>query len=312
MHGYSFWIGLLIPFGIIYIMNWIIFILIFASLLCRPNVRKETSNHGNLRKLKENFVIALGLSLLFGMGWAVGLLASSDLPGAVRYPAEWIFTLMTAFLGVYLFALYILRSSEARKLWIRWLLCQRKKHVVGVSSTNASKTGLGILPSSVRSWWKGLKANILRRPCPETSANGNTLESNPTSTSTNPYCSSSTAGKTTGMTSSYAEPSSVVDGTTARVTSPYSPPVEIELVHKVDIDGESINEETKTKLCSPSKVSEKLDYDTESAVETMSFYDKTSLKRFNSFSSMNDPSLSGAHGVCYTVESKQAEGSDTN
>ena len=73
VHDYSFWIGLLIPFGIIYIMNWVIFILIFGSLLCRPNVRKETSSNANLRRLKENFMIAMGLSLLFGMGWA-GLL----------------------------------------------------------------------------------------------------------------------------------------------------------------------------------------------------------------------------------------------
>ena len=154
MHGYSFWIGLLIPFGIIYIMNWIIFVLIFASLLSRPNIRKETGNSGNLRKLKEHFMIALGLSLLFGMGWAVGLLASSDLPSVVRYPAEWTFTLATSFQGVYLFVLYVLRSAEARKFWKSRLLCQHKrKRVISFSSSNnQTMSRLRSFSSTLASW----------------------------------------------------------------------------------------------------------------------------------------------------------------
>ena len=119
-------------------MNWVMFILIFGSLLCRRTVKKETSKNDKLRKLKENFMIALGLSVLFGMGWAVGLLASSDLPEGVRYPAEWIFTLTTAFLGVYLFVLYVIRSPEARRLWKRWFLCQRKRKR-GVSFTSSTR-----------------------------------------------------------------------------------------------------------------------------------------------------------------------------
>ena len=82
-------------------------------------------------------MIALGLSLLFGMGWAFGLLASSDLPPAVRYPTEWIFTLMAAFLGVYLFALYVLRPQEARKAWKRWLFCQCKRNFSNAGDVSA-------------------------------------------------------------------------------------------------------------------------------------------------------------------------------
>ena len=99
-------------------------------------------------------MIALGLSVLFGMGWAVGLLASSDLPEGVRYPAEWIFTLATAFLGVYLFALYVLRSQEARKLWKRWLCCQHKrKREVSFSSTlTRSRSRFRSISSTLTSW----------------------------------------------------------------------------------------------------------------------------------------------------------------
>ena len=82
-------------------------------------------------------MIALELSLLFGMGWAIGLLVSSDLPPAVRYSAEWVFTLSTTFLGVYLFVPYILRSPDAHNLWKMWLYCQFKtKPVSGFRSTS--------------------------------------------------------------------------------------------------------------------------------------------------------------------------------
>ena len=276
MYGYSFWIGLLVPFGIIYIMNWVIFILIFASLLCRPNVRKETSNQGKLRKLKENFTIALGLSLLFGMGWAVGLLASSDVHAAVRYPAEWIFTLMTAFLGVYLFLLYILRSSEARGFWMRWLLCQRKKSpLVGVSNTTSSRTRPGISSSTVASWWQSLKAHILRKPLKDTPAtNGSTLDTNQTSTITNPYSSSITGEKLT-VVASAAEHSSIADSSSGRGISP---PVEFELVHKVDLDGDANDEKPKPSIPTSYELPGNVDDEMECVTETLSFYDETSLK----------------------------------
>ena len=309
MHGYSFWIGLLIPFGIIYIINWILYILIFVSLLCKPDGREETRKNAKLHKLKENFTITLGLSLLFGIGWALGLLASSDLPHAVRYPAEWIFTLMTAFLGVYLFAMYTLRSSEARGLWKQWLLCQhKKKSFAGVSSTTSSRTNLGNLPSTIRSWWTSLNSSILRRPCRDTSANSSTLANNTTSTFTG------TAAQVTDMTSPHVEPSSVLEGTTARVTSPHLPPVEIEVVLRMDMDAlerESNDEEANPKLVSPSEVPVKLDAETESFIEAMSSHDNLSVKSFNSVSSIKDPSPSGAHGECNTVDSKQAEVTNT-
>ena len=135
-------------------MNWIIFILIFISLLRGPGVSMQGNAKENLRKLKEKFMIALGLSTLFGMGWAIGLLASSDLPDGVRYPAEWIFTLMTAFLGVYLFALYVIRSAEARKFWKKWLLCQHgKSRGYSFSSTlNRSRSRFRSFSSTLTSW----------------------------------------------------------------------------------------------------------------------------------------------------------------
>ena len=181
-------------------------------------------------------MIALGLSLLFGMGWAIGLLASSDLPPAVRYPAEWIFTLVTAFLGVYLFALYILRLPDARNLWKMWLCCQFKTKPGSDfrSTSTPNRTCWGTVSSTLSwSWGGALRPNILRRVGKDTSAINSTLTPNPSSTSPNTY---STTGGMAHINSSYAEPS------TAGFISPCMPPVDIEMVRRPDPGGQSNNE----------------------------------------------------------------------
>ena len=237
VYQYSFWIGLLIPFGIIYIVNWIIFILIFASLLCRPNVKSDIGGKGHLRKLKENFIIALGLSLLFGMSWAVGLLASSDLPDAVRHPAAWVFTLATAFLGVYLFLLYVPRPLDARQFWKQLLLCKSKTPVSRVYRTNpTSLRQRWTASSTLRSWAGTLLPNRLRQASNNTSITVSTLTHNPSSNQHSTTCSSD--GMIVHRNSSYVEPSSLMETSTT-----YVPAVEIELFQQYRSDGDSNDDE---------------------------------------------------------------------
>ena len=264
VYSFSFWIGLLIPFGIIYIVNWIIFILIFASLLCRPNVKNELGGKGRLRRLKENFIIALGLSLLFGMSWAVGLLASSDLPDAVRHPAAWVFTLVTAFLGVYLFILYVPRSLDARRFWKQLLLCKSKTPVSHVGRTNpTSMRQQGTTSSMLRSWAGTLLPKGLRQASNDTSITVSTQTHNPSSNQYSAACS--TAGMTVQRNSSYAEPSSLMEtSNTTRLSSPHMPAVEIKLLQQCRSDGESHNDEANPVAKT---------VETESITETMVFGD---------------------------------------
>ena len=268
MHGYSFWIGLLVPFGIIYIMNWVIFILIFASMLCRPNVRKEISNNENLYKLK-NYMIALGLSLLFGISWAFGLLTSSDIPNAMRYPAEWIFTLMNTFLGVYLFVLYIIWSPDARKVWKRVICCHYQKSVE--------------LSHSTRTW--SSSARFMGRTF--NSASGNIYSSNPSE-------------ETSHIDLTYDEPYSVAENPTARSTSTTA---DIELL-PFDPDGRS-NSEEAAKTVSLSKLPVKSDTKTNSIVETTAFDDNSYLLSFNAPSAAQR-NLSHTDADCNIVENKGA------
>ena len=214
---------------------------------------KKTSNNEKLRKLKENFMVALGLSLLFGMGWAIGLLASSDLPPEVHTPAEWIFTILNAFLGVYLFVLYVIKSPEARNLWKRWFLCQSKRIDHSHSSTRRTWT------STLRSWRGTLKRRTTKRSGKRPStlthsailANANIYSANPT-------------GVLSPIDSSYAQPSYAMD-----VTNPSFSPVEIELL-RLEPDGQS-HKEKVLQPTTPFKTN--LATSTESIVETMAFGD---------------------------------------
>ena len=292
VHGYSFWIGLLVPFGVIYIMNWVIFILIFASLLCRPNARKEMGDDNKLRKLKENFMIALGLSLLFGLGWAVGLLASSDLPDAVRYLAGWIFTLLNAFLGVYLFALYVVRSPEARNVWKRcilcerWICCESRRIDHYRSSTRKRWT------STIGSWVGTFKQS-------ETGGKDtDTLTRSANLASANVFSFSNPSGRISQIDSSYAKPSSVTG-----VTTPTSPSAEIELL-PLHPDGQSNNEEMPKSVTLPIL---QLSVVTESVVETMDCKDNFSLLSFNSPSVHSTSSVSQADADCIIVDSKETD-----
>ena len=242
-------------------------------------------------------MIALGLSLLFGLGWAVGLLASSDLPEEVRYPAEWIFTLATAFLGVYLFLLYVIRSSEARILWKRWLCCQCKKTV------DLSRSGArGTWSSTLRSW-----AGTLKRS-KKADINTNTLTCRANSASANIYSVSNPSAGMAHMESCYADPSSMMKKLAAGITSPTSLPVEFELV-QFDPDGQSNNEAT-LQTVTPSQLPVNLDLQTESIVETMDFEDNFSLLSFNAPSFQSNSSESRVDADCYISKNKETEGAD--
>ena len=91
-----------------------------------------------------------------------------------------------------------------------------------------------------------------------------TLTHNTTAENVNLYSFSSPTGRLTDIASPCVEQSSVIENISAEATSPYLPPVEIELVHRLDQDGQSNNEELV-----------KVDIGTESIVETMSFESMT-------------------------------------
>ena len=109
----------MVPFLIVYIFNWLLFILIFVSLLRKKALtRDSTGSSSSAIKLKQNFIIALILSLLFGLGWGVGLVATTSIPvPAISYTLQTIFVFFTSFQGLLIFIMHCVRSAEARSQW---------------------------------------------------------------------------------------------------------------------------------------------------------------------------------------------------
>ena len=140
------------PFGIIYIFNWVIFIIIFVSLLRKSKAKSEnkTNEKSFRKKLRQQFIIALTLSLLFGLGWGVGMIATTSIPEiGVSLTLQAIFIVLTSFQGLLVFIMHCMRSTDARKEWARWInivtchrltLGQKKKMRFGQSITSGELT----------------------------------------------------------------------------------------------------------------------------------------------------------------------------
>ena len=106
----------MVPFIIVYIFNWVIFFIIIASLLRRVNFKKKTRPN---TFLKQQLIIVITLSTLFGLGWGLGLLVTESIYNnkTVRDVIAALFVICTAFHGLFIFLMYCLRSKDARSVW---------------------------------------------------------------------------------------------------------------------------------------------------------------------------------------------------
>ena len=111
---------MVVPFLIIYIFNWMVFLLIIVSLF------RKTWTSKNLKKKQENIsfvrqqlVIVTVLSIFFGLGWGIGLIATQDIYDNkfVRDMFAALFVIITAFHGLFLFIMHCLRSKDVRNVW---------------------------------------------------------------------------------------------------------------------------------------------------------------------------------------------------
>ena len=150
---YPFWFGLILPFVIIYIFDWIMFIIIMASLVKQARQRKvvqETKGQGTRKQIRRHLIIAVGLATVFGLGWGFGLAATSTSVEEVTFVFQLIFGIFVGSHGVLIFILHGLRSEEARNTWKSWFSNGSGKtalhfYSLGKSSTPRS-TGMSTLP----------------------------------------------------------------------------------------------------------------------------------------------------------------------
>ena len=121
--------------------------IIMVSLI-RQRIRSNKRKGGSVNKkvqLKQYFISAVTLSLLFGLGWGFGLPATSGIKNvAVRTSFQILFILLTAFQGLFIFIMHCLvgrKSIEARHEWKRWFLlttCREKESHKSLRVTSTS------------------------------------------------------------------------------------------------------------------------------------------------------------------------------
>ena len=120
-----FYIGVVVPFIIMYLFNWVIFLIIFVSLVHRKLslklkdviIKKERNSKSSF--FRQQLIIAVTLSILFGLGWGLGLFVTEDIytNKTVRDLVASLFVIFTGFHGLFIFITHCLRSKDARNVW---------------------------------------------------------------------------------------------------------------------------------------------------------------------------------------------------
>ena len=84
---------------------------------------KESFSRDQKVTFRQQFMISLTLSLLFGLSWGLGLLATESLYDVVeiRDVFSALFVLLTAFHGLFIFLMFCIKSKEVRGVWKAWL-----------------------------------------------------------------------------------------------------------------------------------------------------------------------------------------------
>ena len=135
---YPFWFGLIFPFVAIYLFNWAIFITIIVCL-----VKNRSTMHHKKRKLKRLFFLVLGLSLLFGLGWGFGLLATSSDIKELTFTFQILFSILIGSQGLLIFIFHVIRAPQARKQWKKLFFkfsSNKSLQSLTLSSSKHSKT----------------------------------------------------------------------------------------------------------------------------------------------------------------------------
>ena len=119
--GLPFYIGLIVPFALLYAFNLIMFVLIMVSI-CKHSYRKvgSTTEKNTLTFVRKNATIAISLAILFGLGWGFGLAASGTPSKDATFALQLLFTIFVGCQGLLIFVLHGIRKAEARNEWKKW------------------------------------------------------------------------------------------------------------------------------------------------------------------------------------------------
>lgn len=132
-----FYFGTILPTLLLYLFNWIIFLIILFSFIhkhLRMSAKGADSAHtSNRKKLKTYFTIIVALSFFFGLGWGFGLAATSSEIRELTFVFQLLFCIFVGSQGILVFILHCIKPQHMRKKWKSWYKIV-VKHIPGQSS----------------------------------------------------------------------------------------------------------------------------------------------------------------------------------
>ena len=127
---WPFWFGHIVPFMFVYVFNWVMFTVIMVSI-CKHtenmnSVMKKKTTAERAKEMKKNLFIAMSLSVVLGLGWGLGLAATSSSVVGLTVTFQVIFSIFVGMQGVLIFVLHGVRNKDARDLWKKTLVTRSK------------------------------------------------------------------------------------------------------------------------------------------------------------------------------------------
>ena len=110
--------------------------------------RKRLQSKDNVKELTR---AAVGLSLLFGLGWGLGLAATTSDVDEVTFSIQVLFSVFVGFQGFSIFIFHGVCSKEARKQWrswFHWLPCLQRMGRRQYRPSQSRQSPQNPLPSS--------------------------------------------------------------------------------------------------------------------------------------------------------------------
>ena len=103
-------------------------IIVVSIFKQQAKMKTSTGNRVLQSNLRKQAMMLVTLSLLFGLGWGLGLAATRSLPIiSLRTIFEIAFIVLTGFQGLFIFLLYGARLEKVRCVWLKWfylIFCQ--------------------------------------------------------------------------------------------------------------------------------------------------------------------------------------------
>lgn len=97
------------------------FIIIISLAKQQFKMKSQTGNTSLQSTTAKQLILMITLSILFGLGWGLGLASTSKFPIQwLRYSFEVAFIIVVAFQGLFIFILYGIKVAKVRKSWLKW------------------------------------------------------------------------------------------------------------------------------------------------------------------------------------------------